>query len=142
MVSTMYYNIYKVNSRKGDDNVITETGREMLRFQEQLAKDYGYQPIGYNLFLGDVRQKYLDALPEWRKVDGDPEIPLFTDKGTQISTGYKRIVIGDYGAFIEMSQEQMVMDNIQICDGQEYRIEDARLVKRPQNTYHIVFNFC
>ncbi len=62
----------------GDVTVeMSKTGREMLAFQAHLAEEYGYAPIGYNLFLGDVRQKYLDALPEWCKPDGDV-IPCYS----------------------------------------------------------------
>ena len=109
--------------------MISEIGREMLRFQEDLAKEYGYKPIEPNLFLGDVREKYRAALPEWCKLEGDV-IPCYTLSGTLIATGYKRIVIGDYGAFIECSQEQIAADNIRIQPGQEYRLLDERFRER------------
>ena len=104
--------------------MITEQGREMLRFQAELAETYHYKPIGYNMFLGDVRQKYIDALPEWCRLDGDPEQPLLTHEGMPIATGYRRIVVGDYGAFVEMAPHQMILSNIMTAPGQEFRVND------------------
>ena len=104
----------------------------MLAFQEDLAKEYGYAPIGYNLFLGDVRQKYLDALPEWCELAG-AVIPCYTMCGTLIATGYNRIVIGDYGAFLEFTPEQ-ICGPLRVQPGQEYRINDPQFSDRVK--YH------
>jgi len=103
----------------------TEIGKQMLAFQEELSKEYRYQPIQYNLFLGDVRQKYADNLPAWCDVNGS-EKPLYSiNNGILIANGYDRIVIGDYGAFIEIDPGRMKMDHIIIKPGEEYRILDA-----------------
>lgn len=112
---------------------MSEIGRQMLQFQEKLAEEYGYAPIGYNLFLGDVRQKYLDALPEWCKLDGDV-IPCYTLSGTLIARGYKRIVIGDYGAFVEIGPDQINARVLRVKPGQEYRINDPQFADRVK--YH------
>lgn len=106
--------------------MISEIGKEMLDFQEKLAKTYGYKPIEPNLFLGDVRQKYIDALPEWCKIEGDPECELYSERETLIATGYERIVIGDYGAFIEISPEQILQNKLKLAPGEEYRVYDER----------------
>lgn len=113
---------------------ISDIGKQMLAFQEQLAKEYGYKPIEINIFTGDVRQKYLDALPDWCKINGDACAPLYTLDGTIIATGYKRIVIGDYGAFIECTPEQMHRYNLRCKPGQEYRIYDERYSRNAK--YH------
>lgn len=104
---------------------MSEIGRQMLQFQEKLAEEYGYAPIGYNLFLGDVRQKCLDALPEWCKLSGD-NIQLFTLRGTWIASDYRRIVIGDYGAFVEFTKDQIKTDVLRVKPGQEYRVTDPQ----------------
>lgn len=95
----------------------------MLAFQAKLAEEYGYKPIGYNLFLGDVRQRYLDALPAWCKLSGD-HVPCYTLGGTLIASGYNRIVVGDYGAFVEFTPEQINQLCLCMKRGQEYRIND------------------
>ena len=115
--------------------MISETGREMLAFQERLAEEYSYKPIQPNLFLGDVREKYRQALPEWCRMDGNPDCVLRSvNQGIAFATGYSRIVIGDYGAFIEIAPEQMVKDAIVVERGQEYRIFDPQY--REHCKYH------
>lgn len=80
---------------------ISEVGARMLKYQEQLARDYGYKPIPRTFFC-DVRAEFQKALPKWCNVSGDT-ISLETADGTVITNGYNRIVIGDYGAFVEFS---------------------------------------
>lgn len=110
--------------------MLSDIGREMLSFQEKLAEEYKYQPIQYNLLLGDVRQKYIDNLPWWCLLKGSTECKLYTHSGTQIATGYDRIVVGDYGAFIEIRPERMLLGNVMIQPGQEYRVLDEQYSRR------------
>ena len=106
--------------------MISTLGKEMLAFQEELAKAYNYKPIQFNIFLGDVREKFRKALPTWCKLDGDPLCALFSETGTQIATGYSRIVIGDYGAYVEISPEQILQDKLRLAPGEEYRVYNER----------------
>ena len=107
---------------------MSETGKEMLAFQEKLAAEYNYSPLGFNLFLGDVREKYLNALPGWCSLTGSPT-PLFSLDGTQISTAYERVVTGDYGCFLEISPDHIIENNIHCKPGQEYRYTDERFAE-------------
>lgn len=83
---------------------ISETGARMLKYQEQLADEYKYKPIPQTFFK-DVRAEFKEALPEWCNMSGDTT-KLETRSGTVIASGYNRIVIGDYGAFVEFSRAQ------------------------------------
>ena len=112
---------------------MSETGREMLAFQAQLAEEYGYSEIGYNIFLGDVREKYRNALPKWCNVNGDM-IPCYTLSDTLIALGYNRIVIGDYGAFVEFREDQIRKERLIVKPGQEFRINDPQFSIRVK--YH------
>ena len=105
---------------------ISAIGKKMLRFQERLAAERHYKPIEPDLFLGDVRQTYLQNLPEWCSLTGAPQTPLYTLDDTQICTGYDRIVIGDYGAFVEISPSQIIQEAIHCKPGQEFRRDDLR----------------
>lgn len=105
---------------------ISEIGRQILAFQNKLAAEYGYEPVEPNLFLGDVRKKYIDALPVWCEIHGDPERRLYTLDGTLLCKGYVRIVIGDYGAFVEISPEQIYKETLRCKPGQEFRYLDER----------------
>lgn len=108
---------------------ISEVGRKMLAFQCGLAAEYRYEPIEPNLFLGDVREKYRAALPGWCKESGDPAASLFTLDGTLLCRGYRRIVIGDYGAFVEISPDQICREVLRCKPGQEYRYQDERFAE-------------
>lgn len=108
---------------------MSKVGKEMLAFQAKLASERGYSPIELDLFLGDVREKYRAALPEWCCVNGDPNAYLCSLDGTLLCTGYERVVIGDYGAFIEISPAQICKDALRCKPGQEFRYEDPRFAK-------------
>jgi hypothetical protein len=103
---------------------ISEIGAQMLEYQEQLAREYKYKPIPRTFFC-DVRAKFQKTLPEWCNVSGDT-ISLETADGTVITNGYNRIVIGDYGAFVEFSRVQACMRRLEIKEGQVYRVENPR----------------
>ena len=103
---------------------ISDIGTKMLRYQEQLAHQHRYKPIP-RTFFQDVRTEFEDALPDWCIMTGD-NIPLETTCGTVIANGYTRIVIGDYGAFVEISPSQNLMSRLHVKEGQTYRIEDPR----------------
>lgn len=103
---------------------INDIGVKMLNYQEQLAHQYRYKPIP-RTFFRDVRVEFENALPDWCDMAGD-DIFLESAYGTVIANGYTRIVIGDYGAFVEMTPEQVRMDLLHVKEGQTYRIEDPR----------------
>lgn len=103
---------------------ISEAGARMLKYQEQLAREYKYKPIP-RTFFKDVRAEFKEALPEWCNVSGDTT-KLETSNGTVIASGYNRIVIGDYGAFVEFSRALANARHLKIKEGQSYRIEDPR----------------
>lgn len=108
---------------------ISEIGLQMLAYQEDLAKKHKYKPIPIDLFTGNVRDKYEETLPEWCKDESNKTIPLYSACGTLISNGFERIVIGDYGAFVEISPKDMCLDNITCKKGQEYRYLDEHYAK-------------
>jgi len=102
----------------------------MLQFQEELALKYKYKKLPEHLSY-EVQDKYFEALktspikeffvgikPE------DYKIPLYTLSGTLIAYDYNEVIIGDYGAFIELDESEIVLDNIKVKEGQEYRYEE------------------
>ena len=105
---------------------ISKAGKEMLRFQEALAKEYKYKPVPLSLFREDVRDKYQENLPLWCLDKSNYNASLYSADGTLICNGFDRIVIGDYGAFIEIPPEKICQESIICKKGQEYRIEDER----------------
>lgn len=103
-----------------------------LKIEAKLAEKYKYKPLPGDLSL-KYRQFFLENLPEWISVNG-AEKPLYTSKGTKIFDSYDRVVIGDYGAFIEFKDMPMSSGTIFVCKrGQEYRIFD------PQYNTHVKY---
>jgi hypothetical protein len=100
-------------------------GQEMLTFQAWLAEKYKYKKIPLNAFSYNLIEKYKNSLPMWCKMSGDNKA-LYSFAGTQLCTGYRRIVIGDYGAFVEIAPEQLLCGHIKCMPGQEYRFTDER----------------
>lgn len=113
---------------------ISKVGKEMLALQERLAKEYGYKPIEPNLFTEDVREIFKRNLPDWCDERGEEHKLLYSLNGTLLATGYQRIVIGDYGAFVEISCDQIQHSNIRCKPGEEYRLNDSRFSKNVK--YH------
>ncbi len=121
---------------------ITNIGKEIQAMQKDLAEKYKYKPQPADV-ASESMQRYLDTLPSEFKGEVKPveskkpgfeiagkDIPLYSKDGTQIATGYDRIVIGHYGAFIEISPEKMCMENIKVEKGQEFRIDNPEYAAR------------
>lgn len=100
-----------------------------LKIEAKLAKKYKYRPLKRDL-SEKYRKFYLDNIPTELNVNGGVDT-LFTLNGSPICDGYDRIVIGDYGAFIEFSTSPY---SFIVKPGQEYRIDDERYSKNVK--YH------
>lgn len=108
---------------------ISQIGKEMLLFQAKLAEQHKYKTIPINLFTGNIRDKYEENLPNWVRTVTSGITPLYSAEGTMICTGYQRVVIGDYGAFIEILPTQICRNALICKKGQEYRFNDERYAK-------------
>lgn len=94
-----------------------------LKIEAELAKKYGYKPLTKEL-SEDFRKLYTENIPPFLNASGSINT-LYTMNGSKVCNGYDRIVIGDYGAFIEFSQEHMASKFV-IKKGQEYRVNDEK----------------
>ena len=90
----------------------------MKRLEDILAEKYNYKnltkeqsKICHNL--------YYILIPNFLE---EPR-SLYTSAGTLICSSFERIVTGDYGAYVEFSNEQANKDSYIIAPGQEYRLE-------------------
>ena len=98
-----------------------------LNIEAKLAQEYGYKPLPKEL-SEKYRQFYIDNLPEGFIINGSDTV-LCTKTGAVVCNGYTRIVVGDYGAFIEFDEEQANLDEYIIAPGQEYRVNNPRYSK-------------
>lgn len=103
----------------------TFTADEVRVFIDTLVKQYNYKKLpSHESKL--AREFYEEKLPKDLKLSGDLDQELFTTKGTRVATGYKRIVVGDYGAFVEIPVDKVKKKVIVCQPGQEYRYEDPK----------------
>ena len=91
----------------------------MKLLSTELSNKYNYKKLSHKESCV-ARYIYASTLPEFLKQHNQP---LYTVKGSKICNNFDRIVIGDYGAYIEFSSEQANKDLFTIAAGQEYRLE-------------------
>lgn len=96
-----------------------------LKIEAKLAEKYKYRKLPDDL-SEKYRQYFSENIPDGLLLDGGGA--LTTLAGSVICDSYRRIVVGDYGAFIEF--EKPHCDNLfVIAPGQEYRVNDERYSK-------------
>ena len=102
-----------------------------LRIEEKLAKKYKYKPLPADL-SEKYRQFFTENIPPHLDISHvcipGARSPLFNICGSMVCTNYDRIVVGDYGAFVEFSPHYEGT-NFVIAPGQEYRVNDERYSK-------------
>ena len=59
--------------------------------------------------------------------NGNSSVELFTKNGLMISKGYKRIVIGGRGPYVEFTDDQLNFKAFHIPKEQLYRVTDRRV---------------
>ena len=102
-----------------------------LKIEAKLAAKYKYKKLPDDL-SEKYRNFWKENIPDFLSVYGG-RIPLYTVYGSLICEWYDRIVIGDYGAFIEFPKSAICND-FEVAKGQEYRIYDERYSTRVK--YH------
>lgn len=89
---------------------------------DELIERYHYKPLNKEL-SAKQRQLYLAELPNCFQIDGNLNCKLYDKYNNLISNGYSRIVIGDYGAYVEIPLDKMILNDIIVKPGQEYRFD-------------------
>ena len=99
-----------------------------LIIEAKLTEKYMYKPLPDDLSQ-KYRQFFRDNIPDWLNEAGSLQ-DIFTSKGSLIANGYNRIVIGDYGAFVEFSEnhlpDQFPVPTLAIPSDQLYRVADQQ----------------
>jgi len=101
-----------------------------LKIEAKLAEKYKYKPLP-----GDLSEKYrgffTENIPYFLSIAGGGA--LYTCCGCMICKSYRRIVVGDYGAFVEFGEEDLPSPDeapvFKIAPGEEYRVYDERYAK-------------
>jgi hypothetical protein len=91
----------------------------------ELVKGYAYKPLTPKI-SNEVQTFYKSFIPEFLNLNGDNELEIYSSSGTLICVGYERIVVGDYGAYAEFTEDQSNDCDFEIELGQEYRVFDPK----------------
>lgn len=108
----------------------------ILEFQHTSAETNFYQAMDkpkryfYHNF-------YKERIPKGLPIHGTKRT-LMTKKGVLISRGYEKIVIGDYGAYIQFSQNQAYLENIHIPEKECYKISSSKYRYIKHVIYHVI----
>ena len=96
----------------------------MPQFVSQLMLSYRNQVIPNNISeeLKETHKKYLPTWISDSMIESGKSAPLFDVNGTKVCDKYSRVVISDFGAFIEFSYDDICEKNIMIMPGEEYRV--------------------
>lgn len=111
-------------------NGMSKTGQEMEQFQADIAAAYSYKPLP-----DDVKREalalYLEKLPSSfqgtkREAKGGYEIqgkrqPLYLRNGECFAKGYSRIIVGNYGAFLEIEPKDILGNLLYTKPEEAYR---------------------
>ena len=96
----------------------------LLKYQDKLAQTYGYKPLPdkirwrvRRMFVKHLPAPFFDCL-----FSGFEGYPLFSKSGNCISRGFSRVVIGDYGAFVEIAPSLIFPKFLEILHGTEKRL--------------------
>ena len=109
----------------GEEYGLVNDYNSMLEFQAALSERYKYKKLKPEL-SEKVRTLYEQELPEYFKNLENRGLPLTTADGVQIARKWDRVVVGDYGAFVEISDEDIIKENIHIPAKQLYRVNDQQ----------------
>lgn len=94
-----------------------------LGLEAELALQYGYSPLPKALSR-KYREHFRRNIPAC--LLNNESRSLCTLNGALVANGFIRIVVGDYGAFIEFSKAQANESLLIIAPGQEYRVNDPK----------------
>lgn len=113
-------------------------GQKMLQYQNDIAYAYNYKPLPDNkreesllLYLGNLPEEFMGnkrTVPGGLEIEGKNQ-PLYLKDGTKLANKYGRIVVGHYGAFIEIDKNDIEVDRLTTRKGEEYRESDKYNVK-------------
>jgi len=87
---------------------IKEILEKIAENKKRSSKEY-YHPLPKQESIL-IRKYFADHI--LIPISGDPVMEIFNKENTLISKGYERIVIGDYGPFLEFTAQQAVLANL------------------------------
>ena len=101
---------------------------------DNLAAQYRYRPLP-KAVRAQAMQHYLSGLNGFEDFCRPLRI-----RGHLVATGYTRVVVGDYGAYVEIAPEDLVVQ-LQLQPGQEWRANTAYVTSRQLSIKYLWYHF-
>lgn len=96
---------------------------------EEAVRKYRFLPLPMR-----VRSEYLKAYREG--MNGFDQRKEARINGVAICSDYTRVVVGDYGAYLEFTPEQLLVELV-VTPGQEWRTDAEYIAKRGLNVKYV-----
>lgn len=94
--------------------------QELLRVRFANESKGVYRPFEYE----ESQLLHAHYMKEIKLPFGKTPLPIRNSCGTHIANSYERIVVGDYGAYVEILPSEMVRNNIIVRPSEKYRMTD------------------
>lgn len=105
------------------------------KVEHTLSVKYGYKKLPDEL-AEKYHNWYQENTPDFLKNTNHKA--LYTLNGSLLCSSYERVVVGDYGAFVEFGPAQASENTFVVAPGQEYRIKDPRYSKNIKYEWYTV----
>lgn len=96
---------------------------------EEAVRKYRFRPLPMRV-RADYLLKYREGL------NGFDQPKIASIGGFQICSKYDRVVVGDYGAYLEFREEDLLVE-LSITPGQEWRTDAEYIAKRGLNVKYV-----
>lgn len=108
---------------------------DLLKYIDYLGDNNKYRPLNHTI-APTIHDLYKSSLNGF---DSDEPRPLSIDNEL-IARKYERVVIGDYGAYVEIDKKDLLVDLI-IPPKQEWRIDRDYIMNRGLNVKYIWYEY-
>ena len=99
--------------------------REIKKFIDIISTAYRWSTLP-EVMSKHFREMYFENLPDifknQEKLEQGESWHVYTLSGQLIAKDYKQIIIGDYGCYVEIADDDMIKENIIVKPGQEFRL--------------------
>jgi len=114
---------------------------ELIPYIQQNIKIGTYTPLN-KMESKTIRSYYLEKFNDYFNSNHIDTNKIILDKNTEliIANGYNRVVIGDYGLYLEISSSQIEFDNLYIKRDQEWRLNSKKFKNIKYYWYEVAEN--
>ena len=99
-----------------------------IQYINNLVYKHNYKPLPTKI-SEEARFYYKSSIPSFFNSIDSETVELYSLANSLITTGFERIVIGDYGTYVEFNHHQANDSMFEIKEGEEYRVNNQDFFK-------------